>query len=189
MRDKTSYVETQNLVIEELKMTLSHIDDESVKRLWEEIESAEKIFFVGVGRVLLALQAIAKRLAHLGIQTYFVGQVTEPAITERDLLIVGSGSGESIFPLAIAKKAKSIGAKVAHIGSNPHSSMRVCTDVFLRIPVRTKLHLSDEIASVQPMTSLFEQSLLLLGDILALMMVQEKKIDMKELWKYHANLE
>jgi 6-phospho-3-hexuloisomerase len=39
------------------------------------------------------------------------------------------------------------------------------------------------------LTSLFEQSVLILGDILALIIIKEKKINMQELWQYHANLE
>lgn len=183
------YTETQEKVIKEINNTLASISDQEVEKLYEEIEQAHRVFFVGVGRVLLSLEAVAKRLAHLGIDTVIVGQITEPAITDNDLLIVGSGSGESIFPLSIAKKAKNFNARVAHIGSNPNSSMNEFTDCFVRIPVQTKLNLPGEIASVQPMTSLFEQSLLLLGDTLALMMVEEKKIDMPSLWQFHANLE
>lgn len=63
------------------------------------------------------------------------------------------------------------------------------SDLFVKVPVSTKLQLPDEIPSVQPMTSLFEQSLLLLGDTLALMMIREQNIDMPSLWQYHANLE
>ena len=59
----------------------------------------------------------------------------------------------------------------------------------VRIPVRTKLYLEDEIASVQPMTTLFEQSVLLLGDVIAKMIIEERQLDMKSLWRYHANLE
>lgn len=173
----------------ELTTTLNNIDENDVNQLLKEIQRAEKVFFVGVGRVLLSLEAIAKRLAHLGIKTYIVGQITEPAITEKDLLIVGSGSGESAFPLIIAKKAKQYNARVAHIGANPQSSMREYTDCFVRVPVSTKLSLPGEIPSVQPMTSLFEQSLLLLGDSLALMMIKEQNIEMHGLWEYHANLE
>lgn len=173
----------------EITRTLQAIDEKQVEALIAQIEKADKVFFVGVGRVLLSLEAIAKRLAHLGIETVVVGQITEPAITEADLLIVGSGSGESAFPLIIARKAKQFGATVAHIGSNPNSSMKEYTDTFVRIPVQTKLGLADEVPSVQPMTSLFEQSLLLLGDAIALMLIREKNIDMKGLWKYHANLE
>ncbi|MFJ7753981.1 6-phospho-3-hexuloisomerase [Peribacillus muralis] len=176
-------------ITNELTTTLCNIDGEDINTLLSEIQRADKIFFVGVGRVLLSLKAIAKRLAHLGFNTYIVGQITEPAITEKDLLIVGSGSGESAFPLIIAKKAKQYKAKVAHIGANASSSMGEFSDCFVKIPVSTKLQLPGEIPSVQPMTSLFEQSLLLLGDTLALMMIREQKLDMPSLWKYHANLE
>jgi 6-phospho-3-hexuloisomerase len=183
------YYQTESAIIKELENTMGSIAADDVLALVEHIQRAEKVFFVGVGRVLLSLEAIAKRLAHLGIKTYIVGQITEPAITNNDLLIVGSGSGESMFPLGIAKKARSFGAAVAHIGSNPSSSMREYTDTFVRIPVQTKLDRPDEVHSIQPMTSLFEQALLLLGDTIALMMVREKNIDMHNLWQFHANLE
>lgn len=176
-------------IIKELQRTLEKIEDEEIRELVEQIQKADKVFFVGVGRVLLSLEAIAKRLAHLGINSIIVGQITEPAITEKDLLIVGSGSGETAFPLAIAKKAKQYNASVIHIGANKNSSMKEFTDYFVRIPVSTKLNLPKEVPSIQPMTSLFEQSLLLLGDTIALMMIKEKNIHMPSLWKYHANLE
>ena len=59
----------------------------------------------------------------------------------------------------------------------------------VRIPVRTKLYLEDEIDSIQPMTTLFDQTLLLVGDILAKMLIENEHLDMKNLWQYHANLE
>jgi len=43
--------------------------------------------------------------------------------------------------------------------------------------------------SQQPMTSLFEQSLLLVGDAIAMSMVRKRDIDLDSLWEYHANLE
>ena len=110
-------------------------------------------------------------------------------MTEKDVLIVGSGSGESLVPVAIAKKAKSLGGKIIHIGSNPKSSLAPITDLMIRIPVQTKLYLDDEIKSNQPMSSLFEQALLIWGDTVACMMVNQKKIELKKLWQYHANLE
>jgi len=186
---KNHYHELEIAIVDEIKKILTSIDEDQVAALVAQIKEAEKVFFVGVGRVLLSLQAIAKRLAHLGIHTVVVGQITEPAITNKDLLIVGSGSGESAFPLVVAKKAKQFEAKVAHIGSNPNSAMSQYTNVFVRIPVSTKLNLDNEIPSIQPMTSLFEQCLLLLGDTIALMIIKEQDINMKALWQYHANLE
>ena len=173
-------------VLEELSRTLNSIDPASLERLADEILAADQVFFVGVGRVLLSLQSVCKRLAHLGIKAHYVGEITEPAITKNDLLIVGSGSGASLFPLGIAKKARSAAdCRIVHIGSNPNSEMKEIADFMVRIPVRTKFYLDDEIDSCQPI----EQSLLLVGDILAKMIIEHRKLDMKGLWQYHANLE
>lgn len=184
------YQDTCAAVLDELKRTLDSIDPASVERLAQAILEADQVFFVGVGRVLLSLQCVCKRLAHLGIKAHYVGEITEPAITKNDLLIVGSGSGDSLFPLGIAKKARSaVDCKIVHIGSNPNSEMKDIADFMVRIPVRTKFYLEDEIDSCQIMTSLFEQSVLLLGDILAKIIVEQRQLDMKALWQYHANLE
>lgn len=184
-----SFSDVQNEIVAELGETMGQISPSEVDVLVAEIQKADRVFFVGVGRVLLSLQAIAKRLAHLGIDTVVVGQITEPAISPNDLLIVGSGSGQSAVPLAIAAKAHQLGARVAHIGSNPNSAMSEFADVFVRIPVQTKLELPNEVPSIQPMTSLFEQSLLLLGDSIALMLVRQGDLDLHSLWRHHANLE
>ena len=191
MKDfKEKYEAASSQVIEELDKTLKSIRSEELEKLVEAILQADQVFFVGVGRVMLALQCVCKRLAHLGIKAHYVGEITEPAIKKEDLLIVGSGSGGSLFPLGIAKKARAtVDCKIVHIGSNPNSEMKDIADFMVRIPVRTKYYLDDEIDSCQPMTSLFEQSVLLVGDILAKMIIEQKQLDMKSLWQYHANLE
>lgn len=186
---EVTYHQTADLVVSELKTSLGSINPESVENLISLVLSSRKVFFIGVGRVMLSLQAIAKRWAHLGIDTHLVGEITEPAITPDDLLIVGSGSGTTLFPAGIAQKAHSIGAKIVHIGSNPNSPLKDIVCLMVRIPVRTKYYLDDEIDSLQPMTSLFEQTLLLLGDIVAKMIIDRQGLNMKGLWQYHANLE
>ena len=185
-----TYQETCMEVEDELRRTLQSIDAAQLERLKDDNLAADQVFFIGVGRVMLSLQSVCKRLAHLGIRAHYVGEITEPHLNASDLLIVGSGSGGSLFPLGIAKKAReTVGCKIVHIGSNPNSQMKDICDYMVRIPVRTKNYLDDEIDSVQPMTSLFEQSLLLVGDILAKMIIEEKQLDMKGLWQYHANME
>lgn len=187
--EKEAYGKASRMVLEECGQALAAIDQETVLKYLEMLTVAKRVFFVGVGRVLLSLEAIAKRYAHLGIDTVVVGQITEPAITKEDVLVVGSGSGETMFPAGIARKAKAIGAKVIHIGSNPNSGLKAVADLFVRIPVESRAQAPDEIHSGQPMTSLFEQSLLLFGDTTALMLMQEKQLDLKQLWEFHANLE
>ena len=75
------------------------------------------------------------------------------------------------------------------IGSNRESSIAKLSDFMIRVPTNTKLQLEDEIKSEQIMTSLFEQFLLLYGDIVAKMIVEKSNIYMPSLWQYHANLE
>ena len=184
------FEQSKKIVLGELQSVFDTVDEASVRELAEMICDAEKVFVVGVGRVLLMLQAFVKRMNHLGIEANFVGAIDEPAITDKDLLIVGSGSGESAVPVAIVKIAKKYNAKIAHIGSNGNSSMTPYEDLFVRIPCSTKLNLPDEVKSNQVMSSLFEQSLLLLGDMIALMIVEKKGItDLHSLWRKHANLE
>lgn len=189
MRNDKCYEAFSNSIISECKSALNAIDTMEVIKYLDFILKAEKVFFVGVGRVLLSLEAIAKRYAHLGITTVVVGQITEPAITGKDLLIVGSGSGETMFPSNVAKKAKSLGVKIVHIGSNPDSGLKETVDLFIRIPVAGKRRRANDIQTIQPMTSLFEQTLLLFGDTTAMMIMDEKKLELDELWEYHANLE
>ena len=147
------------------------------------------MFFVGVGRVFLSLKSFAKRLAHLGIDVHLVGEITEPAITDKDLLIAASGSGETMFPCGIAKKAKSYGAQVVMIGSNRESTLAKTADFMVRVPTNTKLALPDEIESSQIMTSLFEQFLLLYGDVISSIIAERQQINIHTLWRFHANLE
>lgn len=189
MKYGNRYRETMETITEECRLTLSKVNPESVDEFVNVLLAAEKVFFIGLGRVMLSLEAMAKRFAHLGVNTVCVGQITEPAITNADALIVGSGSGESVIPVSIAKIAKKYGAKIIYIGSNPESTMAGMADVFVRIPARSKLYLEDETESVQPMTSLFEQSLLLFGDTVAKLIIDKNNINIKELWQCHANLE
>lgn len=184
------YEEKCNIVETEIETALENVDTNALERLCDDISSADKIFLTGVGRVLLSLEAFAKRLTHLGITAHCVGDITEPAITDKDILIVASGSGESIVPVVIAKKAKELNAKkIIHIGSNPNGAVAQYIDYMVRIPVQTRYYLEDEIKSRQIMTSLFEQTMLLLGDIIAMIIVEDNDIDMMQLWHCHANLE
>ena len=185
-----SFNKKKELIIQEISEALSEIEEDKVQQLIEDILLADRVFLTGVGRVYLSLQAFTKRLSHLGIDAHCVGDITEPAFTEKSLLIVGSGSGCSIVPVAIAKKAYQLKGKIVHIGSNPNGDVSKYIDYMIRIPVRTRLYLTDEIDSKQPMTSLFEQSLYIFADTISMMIIEKKDIrDLETLWMYHANLE
>jgi 6-phospho-3-hexuloisomerase len=177
------------LILREIGAALDAVDEEQVDALVAAILSSEQVFLIGVGRVMLVLETFCKRLNHLGVRTCCVGDVSEPAITARDLLIVASGSGESVIPVAIARTATRYKPRIVHIGSNPESSLKPLTDLFVRIPVKTKLKLPGELESAQPMTNLFDQTLYVLCDSVTTMIIERKGLDMESLWRFHANLE
>ena len=121
---KNSYKKNTKLIISEIDYILSKIPRNQTNILIEQIILADRIFLVAIGRVNLSLQCFGKRLSHLGFNIELVGSLTEKPATKKDLLIVASGSGESIVPLQITKKAKKIGCKILHITSAKKSSIR-----------------------------------------------------------------
>ena len=108
---KNSYKKNTKLIISEINSILSKIPQNQTNILIEQIILAERIFLVAIGRVNLSLQCFGKRLSHLGFKIELVGSLTEKPATKKDLLIVASGSGESIVPLQITKKAKRLDVK------------------------------------------------------------------------------
>lgn len=183
------YNSVKNLILHEMTQTLDTVHPEEVQLLVDAIMESRRVFVTGVGRVLLVMQAWAKRLNHLGISTFFVGEINEPAISDKDLLISASGSGESAVPRAITSVALKYQPKICYIGSNNVSTIAQMADIHVSFRCSTKLKKTDEVASVQPMSSLFEQSLFILGDVIALMIIKRKNIELGKLWDTHANLE
>ena len=133
------YKNKANLVISEIQKSLFNVPDIQTKKLINEILKAKKVFLVAVGRVNLSLQCFGKRLSHLGIEVELVGSLTEKPATKKDLLLVASGSGESIVPLEVARKAKNIGCKIALITSAKKSSLRKISNFVVEIKAPTKI--------------------------------------------------
>ncbi len=173
-------------VIEEIRDALSKIEKKKVEALIKMLLSAEKIFVAGTGRTMLMMNSFAKRLKHLNLDVYVVGETIEPPATKNDLLIVASGSGESILPLEIARIARRIGTKVALITAKKDSRIVKVVDFIIYIPAPTKF---SKKSSLQPLGNLFEQSLLLFCDTVAILIQKKKRISNRELFKHHANLE
>ena len=71
MKQDPTYEDVRALVLSELDTALSAIDPQSVEQLMEAVLSSRKVFFVGVGRVLLSLEAMAKRWLELTRSTAF----------------------------------------------------------------------------------------------------------------------
>ncbi len=181
------FLEIKEQVIKEINSALNKV--EGVDKLIEAISSSSKVFVVGSGRTKLMIEAFAKRLGHLGLDEHVVGEIVQPPVSKDNLLIVASGSGKSIFPLNVAKKAKEIGMKIALITARKDSEISRVADFIVYIPASIKLDSPAEKRSFQPLSNLFEQSLLILCDIVAILIQKKKGLQNNDLLKYHTNLE
>jgi 6-phospho-3-hexuloisomerase len=165
------------------------VEPEEKNRLIAEIRSAQKAFIFAVGRVLLVLQCLGKRLGHLGIDCQVVGSTTEKPIMSQDLLLIASGSGESKLPAEIARLAKSKGARLGIITSARTSTIKSLSDFAVHLPCPTKNDPTAGVTSVQTMSTLFDQARHLYGDAVAMMIQQNDAMRDKDPWQFHANLE
>ncbi len=183
------YLSAKDKVVGELKEALGRVPTEAVNQLLDCVTKHRKVFVIGAGRVMLIMQALAKRLMHLGIDSYVVGETTVPQLNEGDLLIAGSASGETMTTVNMAKSGKKLGAVVAVITASPESALARIADIRIVIPARAELKRKGEFKSIQPMDNLFEQSLLLFSDILCMLAQKKLGISQEEMWKRHTNLE
>ena len=179
-----------SIVFKEIEETLGDIDQTNITYLMKQIMDAPRVFIAGVGRTGLVMRCFAMRLMHLGIKVQILGDITTTAISKNDLLLIGSGSGETDSLLSLAKKANNIGVHILLFSIDPDSSIGKLAQECLKIPAPSpKLTNKQEMTSIQPMGNLFEQSLLLTLDCLAVLLMHNKGMESESLLLYHSKLE
>lgn len=187
--DNTStFFGSSGIVLAELHKTLDAIDHRQVHQAAEALLKARRVFFLGAGRSGLALKMTAMRMMHLGLCTYVAGEVITPAIAEGDLLVVASGSGTTAGPVHAAGVAIKAGASVLALTTAPHSALALLASLVVTIPAETKQG-GDGSHSQQYAGALFEQTVLLLMDIIFHDLWHQRGETAEQLWKRHANLE
>ena len=183
---------------QKIEEQLRAIDRKSIDQFVESLMNTKRIFIVGAGRSGLVAKAFGMRLMHLGFTVYVVGEVITPAINKDDLLIIVSGSGQTLSPIVAARIAKEKGVKIVSITSNPESDIGKISDVVVQIKGRRPEDAKRDydarqlIGNHEPLTplgTLFELSALVFLDsvIDELMLRYQKSED--ELKKLHADLE
>lgn len=178
-----------SLLIDELNQVAAHIKQEQLDALVKLILQAPKVLVAGAGRSGLMMRAFVMRLMHLGIPAYVVGETVTPGFSEGDVLLIGSGSGETASLLAAAQKAKKLDGVIGVITLKPQSSIGLLADHTIQLSGSTKDAGSEQSQSIQPMGSLFEQILLIVLDSIILSLMDKQGIDSQAMYTRHANLE
>lgn len=126
-------------IIAELDHATSQNQAEGIEDLISTIMSSEKVFVSGAGRSGLMGKSFAMRLMHMGINAFVTGETVTPVFTEKDLLIVGTGSGKTESLFHMAEKAKDIGGTVATVTISPDSPIAEISDLILQLPGSQKI--------------------------------------------------
>jgi 6-phospho-3-hexuloisomerase len=176
-------------VVQELSRTIELISDEEAEELVNKILESNKIFVAGAGRSGFMGKSFVMRMMHMGIDAYIVGETVTANLEPGDLLIIGSGSGETKTLVPIAEKAKNIGGTVAAITISPDSTIGKLADIVVKLPGAPKDQSTGNYQTIQPMGSLFEQTMLLFYDALILRFMEKKGLDSNKMYGKHANLE
>jgi 6-phospho-3-hexuloisomerase len=168
-------------VVEEVTQTIDALSADSVDRLVRELSDHDgRIFFSGQGRSGLSAQMVAMRFTHLGYRAHAVGEVTAPSIGQGDLLILFSGSGDTAVTVHFAELARSNGARVVAVTTNPDSRLGLLVDLCLTIPIASTRQFGG---------SLFEQASLIAMDAVVFAIASRRGITFDEMKARHTNLQ
>lgn len=184
----SDYLSQAEAVTAELARALRSVEPAALDALSEALSSAPRVFVAGKGRSGLMMRAFAMRLIHLGLAVHVVDDVTTPALLASDLLVIGSGSGTTATLVRYAERANALGARVALITAAPASPIGTLAQHVLVLDAATP-RVAGSAPSIQPMANLFEQSLLLVLDILVMRMAQARGQTTADMMTRHANLE
>ncbi|MCL1988227.1 MAG: 6-phospho-3-hexuloisomerase [Firmicutes bacterium] len=180
-----------NIILEELAAASKEISQSDADYLLESIQKAKKVFVAGAGRTGFMSKSFCMRLMHMGVDSYVLGETVVSNFEQPDLIILASGSGETQSLISYAKKAKSIGGVVVVVTIKPKSSLAQLADYVVKMPGAVKDYSpsSNDIQTIQPMGSLFEQCLLLFYDAVILDLMAKNNLDSSKMYGKHANLE
>ena len=152
--------------------------------------NARHIFLQGAGRSGIAIRAFANRLLHLGFSVSVVGEISSPHTQPGDLLIIGSGSGETTSLKSLAQKAVDSGVNVALVTMKADSTIGKLAQSVLVLPGSVKDD-NNRVAGTfaQPMGSAFEQLCFITYDAIVLALMSELGESSATMFTRHADLE
>jgi 6-phospho-3-hexuloisomerase len=156
------------------------LDLETLTPFVDVLNSFRPLFLTGQGRTGLIVQAWAQRLMQIDRNAHVVGLPTTPAITDGATLIACSGSGQTDTTRLYMQKAKDIGARVGLITSKADAPLMELADFHYVLRADSNR---------QPLRSQFEQSLLLVVDMLSLALMTIRQLSDDDITKRHANLQ
>jgi len=186
MTEKKIFSESISYIQRKIKDILDNVSQNDIDKVKKLFFKSNRIFVYGAGRSGLVAKAFAIRLVHLGFQTFVIGETITAPVQKGDLVIIISGSGETIPAVMTAEIACNLDAYVVSITAKKKSEIAKFADVTLFISATC-----DELERKKfaPLGTLFEASVWILLDGFIADLLDSKNETEEKMRSRHATLE
>ena len=165
------------------------ISQEELDALCQAILDARRIFVAGWGRAGNVIRLLSMNCSQMGLKTHIVGDNSTPSIHEGDLLVIGSGSGNTDTMKILAEQAKEHGAKLALISGHPESYIGKLADYNIKVArIGANTPEEKEKASIA-ITRSYYQVAVMLNDCIMTQMMEKLGLQFEDVMNNHNNLE
>lgn len=176
-------------IVGEIQNVLGTFDYQALDGFADRLAGAAHVVVAGEGRSGFMARAFAMRLMHLGLHVHVVGETTTPALRQGDLVVAVSGSGTTMSTVRTAEQARAVGATVVAVSTDPAAPLADAADAVVTVPAATKYRRPGEAATIQPLSSLFDQVCHLVFDAVCLRLALLREVDNAAAREAHANTE
>ncbi|WP_268912369.1 6-phospho-3-hexuloisomerase [Lentilactobacillus sp. SPB1-3] len=174
-------------VLSEINEVMKLVDESQIDDVEKLVQKDKRIFVLGSGRSGLMAKGFAMRLMHIGYTVFVIGETITPSVQAGDVLISVSGSGKTSSIVELSEKAKKNGVEVIGVTSSNNSPLAQIADQVLIVPGATKT--GDGVKSIQLLSTLFDQSVHITLDILALKLSRRDNVSNESAANTHSNME
>jgi len=186
MTKKMIFTESVSYIQRKIKDILDNVSQDEIEKVKKLFFKSNRIFVYGAGRSGLVAKAFAIRLVHLGFQTFVIGETITAPVQKGDLVIIVSGSGETMPAVMTAEIAHNLGAHVVSITAKKKSEIAKFANVTLFISAMCN---EVERKKFAPLGTLFEASVWILLDGLIADLLDGKNESEEIMRSRHATLE
>jgi 6-phospho 3-hexuloisomerase len=186
MIENKIFSESIKYIQKKIKYILESVSKEDIEKVRNLFFNSNRIFVYGAGRSGLVAKAFAIRLVHLGFQTFVIGETITAPVQKGDLVVIISGSGETIPAVMTAEIANNLDAYVISITAKKKSEIAKFADITLYISSSCD---EEERKRYAPLGTLFEASVWILLDGLTAYLLDSKKESEEVMRSRHATLE
>lgn len=157
-----------------------HVDIQAVEKLLEWLKECKGVIILtGIGKSSLVAEKIALTMTSTGSRAFYLSSGNAlhgdiGIVTEQDVFIMISKSGESEELLQMIPALRNKGVKIAAICHKKNSRLAKSCDLALILPLEKELCPHD----LAPTTSTVTQ--MILGDVLAIALMQHKNFSLAE---------